>query len=299
MSDIYEQKARKYKNKYLKLKLKLKGGRRQVDEDGDKDPYRDNDPYFNKAYFNKDGKFPRTTKASDCTRDIPFREYLSILNIKPEYNLHNNLDDNFNLHIYFDYDRILLIYYDYKKELENYKKIQNIDTKVITIDKTYIREIVFAGKIDNFSLWNFFWKTEKFRILEDIYFRCKILNKDYAYIISRKIYENNNIQDHLKLTYLITAINKFIFPLHKAGFVLNNIVWDNIMIEPRSNKIIFDSSKITESKNTKIDIIALYELGYAFVDKVDKKIINPQNYTDIDNLIPILNNIIQHLQTKI
>jgi hypothetical protein len=68
------------------------------------------------------------------------------------------------------------------------------------------------------------------------------------------------------------------------------------MIDPRSNQIIFDSSKITESKYTKIDIIALYELGYHFIERKNIDIINPNKYKDIDHLIEILNKIINYPQ---
>jgi hypothetical protein len=101
-----------------------------------------------------------------------------------------------------------------------------------------------------------------------------------------------------QLKYLITAIHKFIIPLHKAGFVLNNIKWENIKIELISDKIIFDISEITESKNTDIDIIALYELGYHFIDRKNIDIINPNKYKDIDHLIEILNRIIIYPNRK-
>jgi hypothetical protein len=295
---IYKQKAEKYKNKYLKLKQELEGGvnnrlpwdhKYKDDDDDDDDRITDTLP--------SEPKEIRTTKASDCTKQNYINsEDLKILNIKPDYpNKKTNIEDIPNYYEY-EYDRRLLSNNKYEKELNNYKKIKNIKD----IDITHVREIVFAGKIYNFNLYNIFSKTKMFELLEIIYFLCKISNKNYGYIISKKININSTIEtfDILKLRYLITAIDKFIIPLHNARFVLNNIKWENIIIDLISKKIIFDISKITESINTEIDIKALYELGYQFIEEKDKQIINPEKYKDINHLKDILNRIIIHPNRK-
>jgi hypothetical protein len=288
MSDIYKQKARKYKYKYLKLKQELEGGGGifvkkttrtlpgYTDYDGDYVPPRETTIVV------------RTTNPIHCTRSPHLNDDdLEKLKIIPQYpDTKTNIRDFNNFESI--YDRRLLKYKDYKNELNNYIKIKNIDK----IDKTYIREIVYAGKIE------IIFNKEKRKILEDKYDMCKISYRNHGYIISKNIKENYNINSYsiIKLEYLKIAILKFIIPLHNAGFVLNNIEWKNIMIDPRSNQIIFDSSKITESKYTKIDIIALYELGYHFIERKNIDIINPNKYKDIDHLIEILNKIINYPQ---
>jgi hypothetical protein len=303
MNDIYKQKAEKYKYKYLKLKQELEGGTWPFKNSYTIPAYVDYDNHGDWVNEKEITKQRRTTNVEDCTTTYDFsNDQLEKLEIKQEYPETGTRIKDFDNWPYKEfiikYSKRLLSYDDYKKELNNFLLIQELD---IDIDKTYIRKIVFGGKIENFN-YNFFNKSEKSKILKNRFSSCKILNKNYGYIIYEDINKKYKPSNILKLECLITAINDFIKPLHKAGFVLNNIVWDNIIVsesktELDSYKLIFDISKMEASKNTNKDIKALYKLGYKLIendiDIINK--INPNKLSDNDNLIEILNNIKNHI----
>jgi hypothetical protein len=294
MSDTYKQKARKYKYKYLKLKQELEGGSRF------------NGFFRLGAWSQKPDSVHINPEPITCTSNVSYD--LKKLNIITDYPPNNPNISIFNSTEYDKYDRRLLNKDDYEKELKNFKEIQQINNE---IDKTHIRQIVFAGKINN--------DTKNSKFFKENFKTCDKINNDeyYGYIISKNIIDiYGHIPQYLLFTYLITAIENFIIPLHKAGYVLNDIRWQNIILESSTgvkyagtlklypyqgdtSKVYFDISKMEKNNNNNKDIEALFNLGYSLINDNIKDYVNqvyqPKN---IINLKLTLSYIIQHLKSK-
>jgi hypothetical protein len=223
MSNIYKQKAEKYKYKYLKLKQELYGG--------------------NKCTYNLPILFNKNELNVDKD-NIPNK-----LNIKTDFLTNDKKFYIFNkkgyigrIYEYNEYDDII-------SKLNLFKNIPNINQDYIdivyacTIHKCNDKEIgIFSNNFKNCKI---------------------VINRFYGYIISsskslRNFNNYNNIQNYLKLIDNFKyAVTNFIIPLHNAGYVLNNINLDNIYWDEDKNKIYFNILKMTENTNKYIDINGL------------------------------------------
>jgi hypothetical protein len=247
MSDIYKQKAEKYKYKYLKLKQELEGG----------------DEEYN-----------------DCmiSPSILFNDEL-LKNIEQKYNLHNYHINYFNNDI--NYVGRLIKFKKIKKftnnlqiELNNFTIIKENNK----IDETYTPEIVYACIINNNkSFFSLSSTSSIYETLDKIFLNStkSDINTKYGLIIStnpgKKLknlyYDINNYLPFIN--YLKIAIQQFIIPLHKAGYVLNNIDLNNIYWDEK--KVFFNISEMTENINNNIDIQGLTNSIYKLFNKFSKE----------------------------
>ena len=277
MSDIYKQKAEKYKYKYLKLKQELYGG---------------------EYYYNH------------CRITPPIDEKTLLNKLKINVDYRDNSINSFNNNNYVGrliksktkgLDEYKIEYENSNKNyitIENLNLIQNQNQNQIQIQKMlqHIPKIVFACTIKNDK------STTYNTLLNEIFqFKyCTNSNKSskYGYIITTNIGES--ISEYMSISdsiifipHLIYAINNFIIPLHNAKYVLNNIKLDNIYWNKQ--KVFFNISKMKIiTKDNNIDIKGLIDSIQQIY--VIKKIIEKRNLKlTANDLIDKLNEIKSNL----
>jgi hypothetical protein len=281
MNDIYKQKAEKYKNKYLKLKQELYGGAKCTFD-------------LPIDYKGKEKKilFDKSNQSNKINIDIEYPEI-------------NNTFDNFNKYNIKENNGQILKYKDYLNILNNFKSKLEIINK-INLDNTHVQNIELACKIYykyiNYSLIPFRTKTNYFNV---IFSECKYDNneKEYGYIIRKKKEEINTLEKYIEfINNLRNAIEKFIKPLHNAGYVLSNIDASDIIWYGKKVYFNIERMKINDDKNIDIKGLLDYILNYFkfdlndnyyYTNKVLKKFSNmPIN---IDDLLDYILNSIEEL----
>jgi hypothetical protein len=251
MTDIYKQKAEKYKYKYLKLKQELYGGIGFFDNvDDDVDGCTTSPPVFfnpQKFYTLKENEeFDKLNNIilsnEDKLNNINLSSFDKIL-IKQDYPDNQTDINSFDNNLYIGK---LINYDEYKLQLESLKDIK----KISTINLVYTTGIKYAYTIHKIKQKKKRHPNELKKILS----KCNIIGRpyNYGYIISDKPSESltdlfskelspedfNNL-----LNDLITAIQKFIIPLFNARYNLTNVSLDNIQWVGR-RKICFDISAL-------------------------------------------------------
>jgi hypothetical protein len=280
MSDIYiyKQKAEKYKYKYLKLKQELYGGSDQYD----------NCTITPSILFNNKLLDKFTIE----------QEYPPIQTDINSFNNNNNIGR-------------LMKYKVYEIELKNYKNKLKIINE-LKINTTYIPEIKYACKIKNIKSWS---TTDAYKIIIEFFPKCSNRSKrssKFAYIISTdpgkllndidKAYMSSNILSFLK--HLKIAIEEFIIPLHKAGYVLNNIDWNNINWD--GEKVYFNISEMKQDINKNNDIKGLinsifklrkdeYIFILEYTNNILDKLVTDEKIIDANNLIIKLDYLIKSI----
>jgi hypothetical protein len=245
MSDIYKQKAEKYKYKYLKLKQELYGGIYEanlyylpinsISEINNK----------NKLVFNNSNK-------------------INEFNIKIDYPPHlDNTFENFNRFNIEGYNGRIFQYDVYKSVLSNLQIIEKLD-----IDKTYVQNIELACTIYYKYEIKSFRRNTNTNYFDVIFKNNNIYIQkitDYGYIIRKNKKEINTLKIYLEfINNLKDAIENFIIPLHNAGYVLNiyNVNWDG-------KKVYFDIEKMTQNNDKNIDINGLSKYIFNYFDNFD------------------------------
>ena len=235
---IYKQKAEKYKYKYLKLKQELEGG--------------------NKS----------------CTYDLPItfdKTKLNVDNGQIKNRLNIQTDFYTNDKNFYSFNKIGYIgrIYEYNEYSDNILPKLKLLENIPNINKDYI-DTLYASTI---------YKEKRFFIkfgtnyIKQLFENCPIIDKTdktdeikrYGYIIRNNSTSLNNFSIYLKkylkfIENFKIAIEQFIIPLHKAGYVLNNINLDNIYWDEDEGKVyfnIFQMTEITKDTDKNIDINGL------------------------------------------
>ena len=278
MTDIYKQKAEKYKYKYLKLKQELYGG--------GGDGCTKNPPIlFNpkKIYTLKKDEYFDNFNESGKGKILIKQDY-------PDNQTDINHFNNNNL-----YTARLINYTDYSLQLKSLTDIKNNSE----INLEYTTGIKYAYTIHKTKQEKKrrFWRGVHPNELRKKFSKCNIIGDsyNYGYIISDKPSESltdlflnklssedfNNL-----LNNLITAIQEFIIPLFNARYNLTNVSLDNIQWVGR-RKICFDISALIKyefspinNKEIKNLIICIYKL----LKKI-KKYNNNINYINAFNTL--------------
>jgi hypothetical protein len=231
MNDIYYEKAKKYKYKYLKLK---------------------------REYIAKGGVWG-LTKLSSCIATPPVlfsQKSLNELQIKRDYPMTSTSDSKSLINEFYDINHIgrLLSYNDYEKELANFKSLNPPPNFFFNpIMEQYIRIkyacLIFKEKRVVPEQLQIVSGTYKAMILPDNHLKqtfpkCSVIGpaNSYGYIISNtsksfsQLCLNSQfskpINDSFKIQHatillnrLIEAIKNFLIPLHNQGYVLD-YDWD-------------------------------------------------------------------------
>jgi hypothetical protein len=279
---IYKQKAEKYKYKYLKLKQELYGGA--------------------KCTFD----LPINYKGKEKKILFDKSNQSNKINIYIEYPKIDNTFDNFNEYNIEENNGQILKYKDYLQILDNFKdKLETINK--IYLDNTHVQNIELACKI--------YYKYKKSMIRNQtnyfnvIFSECesyKIYDnneKEYGYIIRKKKEEINTLEKYIEfINNLRNAIEKFIKPLHNAGYVLNNIDASDIIWYGEKVYFNIERMKINDDKNIDIKGLLDYILNYFkfdlnnnyyYTNKVLKKFSNIS--INIDDLLNYILNPIEEL----
>jgi hypothetical protein len=322
MNDIYKQKAEKYKYKYLKLKQELEGG---FIYDGNKrcmyDLPRQN---FNEnTEINNDGQLGPIEKKLNIIIDYKMPDITSdkFKNI--------NTSDELNKEGYIGQ---IFKYETYSQILKNLNILKNLK-----IDLNYIN-IVFActifkekktGKSGNNLIRTIFPDCDHIlkKSSKEILFQT-VKNK-FGYIIYKnsdkiQLNECNNYNDKIptiatqkqktimiSLKKIRNAIDKFIKPLHKASYVLNNIPkvtpdYDRFLSPYNLDLLYVDIFKMTvmavDKKNNDIKhlINLISHLLYRYFENdgnlAYESIQRNKDKITIDNLSDIITEIVKYLE---
>jgi hypothetical protein len=270
---IYKQKAEKYKYKYLKLKQELYGS------------------------------------GNHCTYNLPIKFENDSFNFE--------LDDSGKLKIVTDYP-INTPNSDFKKfniqgnngRILNYEDYEVI-LKLLKNSELKYTNIVYTCTIYKEKRIGYFKRFGKKNYIKDKFTNCPIFNKSdkYGFIITENIKGldmenliNNNIELFIQfINHLILTLKNFIIPLHNAGYILNNINFNNIIWNKDEKKVYFNILNITKDTNKYKDIkdlISSITKLEPFVDyhNTKKLLFNNDKIMSIEKLIDNLPNINKYIE---
>ena len=242
MSNIYKQKAEKYKYKYLKLKKELEGG--IIYDDNNICLY--NLPittfhHYKDSIIIEDGNSPGQIKQK--------------LNIKIDRYIHNSPSQSSPFDDFCNYNKEgyigkILNYNDYNKTFQTLNELRKNNINLIYIN-ILLGCRIYKEKRNKLS------KLSSKNLILTIFPNCEKMFKTsandspyFGYIISSNKSIDENISE-IFIINLIDAIKNFIVPLHEAGYVLNNIDENNILWD--ENKVYFNIEKMTKNTDNNID----------------------------------------------
>jgi hypothetical protein len=294
MNDIYKQKAEKYKYKYLKLKKELEGGKHSY-------PYQCS--YGLPIIFDKD--------SLDFGNNISGK-----LKVLTDYPIEAPNAD-FNIYNNYKYTGIILKH-------EDYLILLPLLTEPNIVKYT---KVVYACTINKEVRKKYFKYFRENNHIKDKFPNCPIFNdsKSYGYIITKDIEQirgdynlkveilahkliNGKIELFTKfINHLIKTLQNFIIPLHKAGYILNNIHETTIKWVIEKEEVYFDITKMTKDtdkcKDIKNLISFILELSIVrdkhYTKELLKELSNKcDKNTTIEILINNLPNIIKCAQVE-